>query len=194
MTRQIIVKPDCGRILNPNNNKPEFLCENKKLDPETGLEDYVCSKNNFCEGDLVESESELVDDPPVITLTTVPGVIEKTVNIRQYQSYAPCKLDAATGVMQQPEDSFYGDKLCDPDSPRTTPCRSAIWARSSRPGRISHPRFSPALPWSATLSCVNPTSTRRRTTGCIDTSIQGPTRTVYRSRRPRKSRRRTATS
>ena len=43
--------------LNPNNNKPEFLCENKKLDPKTGLEDYVCSKNNFCEGDLVETET-----------------------------------------------------------------------------------------------------------------------------------------
>ena len=181
VTRQIIVKPDCGRILNPNNNKPEFLCENKKLDPETGLEDYVCSKNNFCEGDLVESESELVDDPPVITLTTVPGVIEKTVNIRQYQSYAPCKLDAATGVMQQPEDSFYGDKLCDPGFTAydTLQKRDLGEIIETRKDLTSEVLACPPVECETLESCESHKYSKKGLTGCIDTSIQGPTRILY---------------
>ena len=78
VSRQIIVKPDCGKIVNPNNGKPEFLCENKELN-ERGLLDYVCSKNNYCAGDLTDDIVELVDVFPTLTLKTVPGVIEKTV-------------------------------------------------------------------------------------------------------------------
>ena len=85
VSRQIIVKPDCGKIVNPNNGKPQFLCENKELN-ERGLLDYVCSKNNYCAGDLTDDIVELVDVFPTLTLKTVPGVIEKTVNIRKHQT------------------------------------------------------------------------------------------------------------
>ena len=113
VSRQIIVKPDCGKIVNPNNGKPEFLCENKELN-ERGLLDYVCSKNNYCAGDLTDDIVELVDVFPTLTLKTVPGVIEKTVNIRKHQTYAPCVTNPNTGYVQQPENTFYGDGLCDP--------------------------------------------------------------------------------
>ena len=56
----------------------------------------------------------MVDHAPVIELAGVPGVVEKTVNIRKFQKYEPCKVDPNTGIMQQPENTFFGDGLCDP--------------------------------------------------------------------------------
>ena len=177
VSRQIIVKPDCGKTVNPNNGLPEFLCDNKELNDQ-GLLDYVCSVNNYCAGDLTDDVVELVDVFPTLNVNVVPGVIEKTVNIRKYQPYAPCKVNPDTGVTQQPEVTFFGDGLCDPGV-------SAFDVKQTRTttGEILEATVDltrevlscPPVECENLESCDDHKYTKKGLGGCIDTSIEGPT-------------------
>ena len=122
-----------------------------------------------------------MDFRPTLTLKTVPGVIDKTVNIRRYQTYAPCKLDAATGVMQQPENSFYGDKLCDPgftafDILQKRTLGEIIETRKDLTAEVL---ACPPVECETLESCESHKYSKKGLTGCIDTSIEGPTRILF---------------
>jgi len=174
VSRQIIVKPDCAKVVNENNGMPNFLCENKERNDE-GLLNYVCSVNNYCAGDLTDDIVELVDVFPTLTLKTVPGVIELTVNIRKFQPYKPCAVNPSTGVTQLPENTFFGDGLCDPGV-------SAFDVKQSRVDDLiiettvdltREVLSCPPAECDALESCDDHMYTKKGLGGCIDTSIEG---------------------
>lgn len=172
--RQVIVKPDCTK-LRAGNGEPEFLCENKVLD-ENGLEAYVCSVNNYCVGDLVETVVELVESPPVIELNVVPGVVDKTVNVRKYQPYKPCEVNPATGEMILPENTFFGDGLCDPGVTAYD-----IKQERGQGGEILEVRKNlttevlscPPIECQSLEKCDDHLYTNKGLDGCIDTNVEG---------------------
>ena len=173
VTRQIIVRPDCGK---------ERLCDNKKVNEETGLEEFVCSKGDFCEGDLIEDEAETVDYAPVIELAVVPGVVEKTVNIRKFQKYEPCKVDPNTGIMQQPENTFFGDGLCDPGfkaydilEERTKTGDVKIRKKPLTAEVLS----CPPVECESLESCDAHKYTKKGLKGCLDTTVEGTSRIQF---------------
>ena len=112
--RSILVKPNCALLIGSRSNKPEVLCNNMVPNEDTGVLEFACSVNTYCAGDGV-GEAEVFEDTfPFLELTQVPGVIDKTVNIRKYQTYEPCKTDPETGEMILPVNDFFGTGLCDP--------------------------------------------------------------------------------
>ena len=139
----------------------------------------MCSKNNYCAGDLTDDIVELVDVFPTLTLKTVPGVIEKTVNIRKYQTYAPCVTNPNTGYVQQPENTFYGDGLCDPGV-----MAFDVKQERKRTGEIVESTIDltrdvqacpPAECDSRDSDCFEKhLYTNKGLVGCLDTSIEGP--------------------
>ena len=81
----------------------------------------TCSENGLCVEDIKAGVADAPvepppDIPPVIEVLTpelgdgdtdIGTVLKATVNVRQYQRYATCKVDAATGDKIAPEAGAY---------------------------------------------------------------------------------------
>ena len=126
-------------------------------------------------------EAEFIDHAPVIELNVVPGVVEETVTIRQYQTYAPCEVDPNTGIMQQPENTFFGDGLCDPGFTAYD-----ILEERSETGDITIHRIDLtaevlACPPVECQQLINDAHkyTKKGLRGCLDTTVEGTTRIEF---------------
>ena len=178
LTRDVIVAPDCSLTLNPNNNLPEKQCESKVLNEETGIEEVVCSKKGWCEFDKVVEEDDLPDTPPVITMKLVPGVIDKTVNVRQYQSYDACKPGKV------PTEEVFGDGLCDPgfDAYDNKQYYDLGAIKTTLRNLTSEVLACPPKECETRASCDDHKFTTKGLKGCLDTSVQGPISIAFTAR------------
>lgn len=125
----------------------------------------------------METVVELVESPPVIELKVVPGVVDKTVNVRKYQPYKPCEVNPATGEMILPEATFFGDGLCDPGV-------IAYDIKQERVQGVSDPvdvrknltievLSCPPVECQSLEKCDDHLYTSKGLEGCIDTNVEG---------------------
>jgi hypothetical protein len=173
--RQINVKPNCEVIIGPISGKPEKICDTMVLNEVKNVFEYTCSVNTFCAGDDGSEKVVVVDTKPILHLKLVLGVIDLTVNIRQFQSYAPCKIDPETKLMIPPVATFYGDGLCDPgfeayDDTNTTVDGAETHLRKMLTDSVL---ACPPAACAQAESCPNDEYKKKGLADCLDTNVEG---------------------
>ena len=112
----------------------------------------------------------------MIELNVVPGVVDKTVNVRKYQPYKPCEVNPATGEMILPENTFFGDGLCDPGVTAYD-----IKQERGQGGEVLEVRKNlttevlscPPIECQSLEKCDDHLYTNKGLDGCIDTNVEG---------------------